>query len=161
MNKYFSLVLIFISTTALANSFDQFIGKYDVISEVKIEKLNASFCKRFKLTDMISFEVQESINEKLDQSHGLYFHNASGWSFHPVMDYYLEGEFDSSIGTYAKTTGSANSAKNEYGTFGTPQNRKLTIEIEIMENEYLLKVAEENFEKSEITSACYYEVKLK
>lgn len=148
------------SASAFANSFNNFVGKYDVEGDAKVENVNAGFCNRFNFKEISSFEVKKD-TEGYKQSHMLYFHHSYGWSGHPVMDFKDKSEFDPSIGTYAKTTGSSGNARNEYGSFGLEENDRLTVSIARAGSGYTLAMAEELIVRGTVTAACYYEVNLR
>lgn len=147
------------SVSAFANSFDGFIGKYKTSGTPTIQNQNAKFCNRFNFKSITGLEVKAD-TAGYKQSHVLYILNPSGWSGHPVMDFLDKSEFNPSVGSYAKTTGSADVASNDWGSFGMEENERLVVSIKKNGNNFIFTMAEELVSKGSVVAACYYQVGL-
>jgi hypothetical protein len=160
MKSLFVAAVLLISTSAFANSFDQFVGEFKISGSPQIRSENAKFCNRFNFKNIVGIKVEKNTNG-YQQSHMIYFQNPTGWAGHPVMDFTFTNDFKIG-GSYAKTSGSDHSASNEYGTWGSNRDYKETIRVILTESgsSFNLKVVEALWENIAPTAACYYEVQL-
>lgn len=149
-----------ISSSAFANPFDGFIGEYKVNGSPTIRAQNAKWCNRFDFKNIVGLKVAKDTNGYA-QSHVLYILNPAGWSGHPTMDFDYKNEFGTG-GSYAKSTGSSNSASNVWASFSiNPQETEsLTVSIEKLGSEFAFSMSEELKQNSVLTAGCYYQVKL-
>jgi len=142
---------------AFANQFDNFIGEYKTSSQVQIIK-NAKWCNRFNFKEIVGLKV-EANTQGYEQSHVLYILNPHGWSGLPVMNYDQKGDFMTSP-NWARTTGSANLASNEWGSLVGDEKETLTVSIEKTGLDYTFSMVEALNENSVLTASCSYQVKL-
>lgn len=121
--KNFILALALVSTSsAMANSFDNFVGDYAIFGKPTIKASGtAKECIRFGFQYLTGFTVSPDTNG-YHQTYMLHFNFnggsiGRGWMGHPIMDYDDKNEYGTG-GSYAKTTGDATMARNEYTTWG-------------------------------------------
>lgn len=159
MKMLITTLSFMLSVSAFANSFDRFIGKYKVVGAPAIQKQNAKSCNRFFFKDITGLEIKADTSG-FKQSHVLFILNPSGWSAHPVADYYEKTDTNPSRGTYANTTGSGDMASNDWGSFGREDNERLVVTIKKSGNEFVFSMAEELVLQGTVTAACYYQVQM-
>jgi hypothetical protein len=148
------------SISAFANPFDAFVGKYTVVDAPKIENKSAAFCDRFSFTQITAFEVAAGSNDPRG-THTLTISNPSGFISNPVyIDWTDLSPVDSSVGSYATTSGTENSASTEVGSFGMEENSRLITMISKNGNGYSLVLIEELLKGSKVKAGCYYQVQL-
>ncbi len=158
--------LLFLAITicpalANANPFDGFIGNYTIQSAPSIRNKNASFCDRFGFSRITGIKVEKNTTGAgFKQTHTISLFTKEGYSAHPVMEYEDTNEFRTG-GSFAKTTGSATSAANIYGSWNNRQERDtLFVSIEKAGKGYVFNMAEELSVNGSTESGCYYQVSL-
>lgn len=159
--KSFLLASAFlVSTSVFANSFDNFIGEYKVSGSPVIKMENAKWCNRFNFQKIVGLKVEVN-TQGLNQSHIIYFQDQSGSYGYPAMDYNYTNDYGTG-GGYAKSTGTSNSASNEYGIWSINPNQKETtgLTVENVGTGYVVYLTEAYYENTTLVAACYYQVNL-
>lgn len=158
-----STLLVFalaMAATAGANPFDAFIGSYRVVGHPVIRTEHANFCNRFDFRSLTGFEVKADTHG-FKQSHQLSFLSSAGSFDFPVMDYFFQTDLDPEYGSYAKTSGSGDTAVSEFGTFARAESRKVIVAITKKGDAYDLTASEEILAgRGTLSSGCYYQATL-
>lgn len=156
--KFILASLLLLSASAMANPFDSFVGEYSLEGAPVIEKSgSARECVRFAFGSLVAFSVKAETGHQ--QTHMLYFHfkgtMGSGWMGHPVGEYFYQSEIGRG-GSFAKTTGGQNFARNELNTWSNDESRPLVVSVLRNGERYQLEVLENLVESTRTLASCRY-----
>jgi hypothetical protein len=163
MRFLIALFALMATSVALANPFDAFVGDYTLVGKSVIQKSgSARECIRFNFENLVGFSVVAD-TAGYQQTHMLHFvfdgTSGHGWFGHPVMEYNYKNEFGTG-GSYAKTSGDQNIAKNEYTTWSNNSIEPLTVSIQRSGSQYLLLMTEVYSRNSQVEASCTYQATL-
>ncbi len=159
MKKWILTLGFLISASAFANPFDTFLGNYKVVGSPHVRIENAKFCNRFNFKNVSELAVVAN-SKGHKQSHLITLSTSTGWSSHPIMDFDFKNQLNPTMGSFAKTSGGKDSATNEWGQYGAPENDVLSVTMKRQGNQYSFVMNEERLSQGRVVHGCYYSVDL-